>query len=73
MLIKIKVQTNCKKDEVIKKKEDSFLVKVKEKPIEGRANERVLELISGYLKIPLKKVNIYRGGKSSNKILEIKT
>jgi len=72
MLIKIKVQTKCKKEEVIKNKEDSFLVKVKEKPIEGRANERVLFLIANFLNIPIKKVRILRGAKTINKILEIK-
>jgi hypothetical protein len=72
MLIKIKVQTNCKREEIIKKKEDSFLVKVKEKPIEGRANERVLFLISEFLDIPTGKIHIYRGTKTPHKILEIK-
>jgi uncharacterized protein YggU (UPF0235/DUF167 family) len=35
MLIKTKIFPNSRKEEVIKKSEDSFEVKVKEKPVMG--------------------------------------
>lgn len=71
MFIKIKVQTNCKKEGIIKKGEDSFLIKVKEKPIQGKANARILEMISGYLGIEAEKIRIIKGSKTPNKLLEI--
>jgi uncharacterized protein YggU (UPF0235/DUF167 family) len=39
MLIKVKVFAGCKKDEIVKKKDDEFEVRVKEKAEDGRANE----------------------------------
>ena len=71
MFIKIKVQTNCKKEEIIKRGENSFLIKVKEKPIQGRANDRILEMISEHLSIEVKKIRIIKGSKMPNKLLEI--
>ena len=71
MFIKIKVQTNCKKEEIIKRGEDSFLIKVKEKPIQGKANDKVLEMISEHLDIGAKKIRIIKGSKTPNKLLEI--
>jgi len=71
MLIKIKVFPNSKKDEVIKKKEDSFDIKVKEKPIEGKANKKALQLLSLYLKVSEKRIRMVRGSKRRNKVFEI--
>jgi uncharacterized protein YggU (UPF0235/DUF167 family) len=41
MLIKFKVFPNSKKYEIVKKKDDEFEVKVKEKAEEGRVNRAV--------------------------------
>jgi len=48
MLIKVKVFPNSKKEEVIKKSEDSFEIKIKEKPEGGRVNKKALKLLSAY-------------------------
>jgi len=45
MLIKVKVFPNSKKEEVIKKSEDSFEVRVKEKPEKGKANREVVRVL----------------------------
>ncbi len=71
MLIKVKVFPDSKKDEIIKKKEDSFEIKVKERPIEGKANKKALQLLSIYLKVSEKKIRMVRGSKKRNKIFEI--
>jgi uncharacterized protein YggU (UPF0235/DUF167 family) len=44
MLIKVKVTPNSKKDEIIKKKDDKFEVRVKEKAEKGRVNRTVFTL-----------------------------
>ena len=72
MLIKVKVFPNCKKEEVIKKSENGFEVKVKEKPIEGRANQAVFRALAFYFKIPESKIRLIKGFKQRNKIFEIK-
>jgi len=72
ILIKIKVFPCSKKEEIIKKTEDSFEVKVKEKPVRGEANKRVVEVLSLYFKIPKTKVRLVKGFKKRNKIFEIR-
>ncbi|MEO2154962.1 MAG: DUF167 domain-containing protein [Nanoarchaeota archaeon] len=70
MIIKVKVRTNAKKEE-IKKDNDLFIVKVNKAPIDGKANERVIELLSKYFKVPKKNINIIKGHKSKEKLIEI--
>ena len=71
MLIKVKVFPSSKKEEIIKKSEDSFEVKVKEKPERGLANREVIRIISAYFKIPKSKVRLIKGFKERNKIFKI--
>lgn len=70
MLLKIKVHPNSKKNRVLRKAEDSFEVFVRAKPVEGKANDALLDLLSEYLKIPRSKVRLVRGAMSHNKIVE---
>jgi len=71
MLVKVKVFPNSKKQEVIRKTEDSFEVRVKEKPIENKANKSAIELLSLFLKIPKGKIRLIKGSKQKNKIFRI--
>lgn len=71
MLVKVKVTTNCKKEEVIQKAKDSFDIKVRAKPIEGKANEAVTTVLASFLKLPENKIRLVRGSKTRNKIFQI--
>jgi len=72
MLIKVKVKPKSKKDSVIKKAEDEFIVEIKEKPERGLANERALNLLANFLEVDKKKLRIIKGGKERSKIIEIR-
>jgi uncharacterized protein YggU (UPF0235/DUF167 family) len=48
MLVKVKVLSQSSRRGIIKKPDNSFEVRVKEKPIGGRANKAVLELLADY-------------------------
>lgn len=72
MLIKVKVFPDSKKEEIIEKSKDNFKIRVKEKPIEGRANKRVKEMLSDYFRLPGSEVRLIRGSKQRNKIFEVK-
>jgi len=72
MLIKVKVFPNSEKEGVIKKSDDSFEIKVKEKPEKGRANREVVRILSFYFKIPESKIRLIKGFKKRNKIFEVK-
>lgn len=71
MLIKVKVFPNSKKEEVIQKSEDSFQVKVKAKPVEGKANKAVISALALFLKIPENTIRLVRGSKTRNKIFAL--
>ena len=72
MLIKVKVFPNSKREEIIKKSENSFEVKIKEKPEKGKANREVVRILGFYFKIPESRIRLIRGFKKRNKIFEIK-
>lgn len=72
MLIKAKVFPNSKKREIIKKSEDRFEIKIKEKPEKNIANRSVIDALSFYFKVPKSKIKIIKGFKERNKIFEIK-
>ena len=72
MLIRVKVFPNSKKEEIIKKSEDSYEIKIKEKPIKGKANKAVLEALISFFKIPKSKIRLVKGAKKRNKLFKIK-
>jgi len=71
MFLKVKVLPNEKEEEIIKKAEDRFEIKVKEKPENGLANQRVIKLLSSYFNLPKNKIRLIKGAKERNKIFEI--
>jgi len=71
MLIKTKIFPNSKKEEITKKSEDSFEIKVKAKPIQGATNREVLRVLSSYFKIPNSRIKMIKGPKQRNKVFEI--
>jgi len=71
MLIKVKVFPNLKKEEIIKKSEDSFEVRIKEKPERGLANRGVVRILSSFFNISESKIRLIKGFRKRNKIFEI--
>jgi len=71
MLVKVKVFPNSKKEEIIKKKEDRFEIKIKQKPIQGQANQAVKNVLSLYFNLPKKRIKLIKGFRQRNKIFEI--
>lgn len=71
ILLNVKVKPNAKKNEVIKK-EDVYIVYVTASPVDGKANEKMLELLSEFFNEPKSKFKILHGLTSKNKIIELK-
>jgi hypothetical protein len=67
MKVFVSVKTKAKEDKVEKIDEDHFKVKVKELPIDGKANKKVMRLLSNYFKVPLSNITITSGHKGSRK------
>jgi hypothetical protein len=72
MLIKVKVFPCAKEEEIIRKSQDSFEVRIREKPQMGQANKGVVRVLAGYFKVPEGKVRIVKGFREPGKIVEVK-
>lgn len=70
MYIKVKVKTEQKEESFIQsKKEDEFLISVKEEARNGWANERVIEILKRELR--KKNIRLVSGHTSPSKIFSI--
>jgi uncharacterized protein (TIGR00251 family) len=68
--IQVKVKPGSKTEEV-SQEGDSFVVKVKEPPREGRANQAVIRLLAQHFGVPQSQVRILSGFGSRNKVIEV--
>jgi uncharacterized protein (TIGR00251 family) len=71
MRINVRVKPNAGVFGVLKIDENNYEAKVDASPIDGRANERLVELLAEYFGVPESRVRILRGLKSRNKIVEV--
>ena len=71
MRISVKVKTRAKKNHVEKIDDKNFVAFVKELPIEGKANEAVVKILSFYLNIAKSRIKIVSGRRSKNKIVAV--
>ncbi|HQL65122.1 MAG TPA: DUF167 domain-containing protein [bacterium] len=72
MRINIKVKVFASEEKVVQSEKGDITVYVKEPPSEGRANDAVIRILSGYFKVPKSTIRIISGHRSRNKIIEIK-
>jgi len=70
MKIHVKVKPNSRIEEV-SQESDSFIVKVKEPPKEGKANQAVIKLLAEHFDVPQSQVRILSGFRSKNKVIEV--
>ena len=70
MKIQVKVKPNSRSEEV-SREGDSFIVKVKEPPREGKANQAVIRLLAEHLGVPKSRVRIRSGFSSKTKVIEV--
>lgn len=72
MKIFIKAKPGAKKEQMEKISDNSFVVSVKEPPIQGRANSAIISVLAEYFKTSKSNVKIISGHTSRQKIVEIK-
>ena len=71
MKIKVKVKPNSN-TEKLGQEGNSFIVKVKEPPKEGKANQAVIRLLAEHFGVSQSQVRILSGFRSTNKIIEVR-
>jgi uncharacterized protein len=72
MKIIVSIKTNSKVEGVEKISEQEYIVRVNALPVEGKANKRIIELLSEYFDLPKSKVSLVSGQKSKKKVFELK-
>jgi hypothetical protein len=71
MRIKVTVTPNAKVPEIAKLGSNDYRVKVNARASEGKANLRLIEMLSDYFNVPKSRVRILRGLKGRSKEIEI--
>jgi len=71
MKITIRVKPNARKNEVKKIDAGNYIVSVTAPPVEGKANEKVIEVLSEYFGKPKRCITILRGTAVKTKIVEV--
>ena len=71
MKISIRVKVHARKNGVMHLQADKYLVSVTAPPVEGKANEMVIELLAEYFGKPRRCISIVRGIASKEKIVEL--
>lgn len=72
MIIRVKVLPNAKKSEIMKIDENNFRIRVNAPAEDGKANSRLLKILSKYFDTPESSISVLKGFKSRNKLVEIR-
>jgi uncharacterized protein len=71
MKLNVTVKPNARKNEVTRSVDGTLVIRVSVPPIEGKANEKVIEVLSEYLHRPKRSISIVAGFKGRNKVIEV--
>jgi uncharacterized protein (TIGR00251 family) len=69
--ITVKVKPNSRENSIKKLENGSFEVKVSVPPEKGKANQRVIELLSKELKIAKSRITLIKGDTSREKLFDV--
>ncbi|MBM3206052.1 MAG: DUF167 domain-containing protein [Candidatus Staskawiczbacteria bacterium] len=72
MKIIVKAKTNSKENRVEKIDESNYVVYVKERPVDGKANSAIIKILADYFGTKSYFIEIISGDWSKTKIIEIK-
>lgn len=71
MKIFVNAKPNSKENKVTKMDENHFSVRVTAPPVEGKANQAVIELLAEYFHLPKSHVQLLSGQTSKSKVFEV--
>lgn len=71
MIIKVKVITRASQTKIEQQPDGSFKAWLKSAPVEGKANDELVELLADYFKVSKSQINVVKGLKSKNKTIEL--
>ncbi len=71
MKIAISVKPNSGKSEIEELADGSLVVRLKSAPVDGKANEELVRLLSKHFHVPQKSIVIKQGSSGKKKLIEI--
>lgn len=71
MNLEVKVVANAKEEKIEKQDQNKLKIWIKAKPLDGKANKAVINLISESFDVPKSSIRIIKGEKSRDKVIEI--
>jgi len=71
MKIRVKAKPNSRIESIKKITDDFYEVKVSVPPEKGKANARIIEILSEHFKVPKTKISIIKGISGKEKLVEI--
>ncbi len=71
MIISVRITPNAKKPEITKLDGGSYKIKVDAPATDGKANARLIKILSDYFKVSKSSVSIVKGHRSREKVLEV--
>ncbi len=71
MILRVRAKPRSKLECVKEIEKDLYEVAVKEPPEDGRANERIIELLAEHFRVPRSRVKLLRGSTSRLKVFEV--
>jgi uncharacterized protein (TIGR00251 family) len=69
--ITVLVKPNSKKESVTQNEDQSFTVRVNAPPQDGKANQRVIELLSRHFNLPKSSIELLHGASGRKKVFKI--
>ena len=71
MRIYAKVIPRSSQNEIVKISEGEYKIKITAPPVDNQANEKIIEILSEYFKVPKSLVKIVGGKTSRTKIIDV--
>jgi uncharacterized protein (TIGR00251 family) len=73
VILNVKLQPGAREDGIVGIMDDGVLkVRVKAKPVEGKANEGLIKLMAKEFAVPASKIDILSGAASKKKLIKIR-
>lgn len=69
--IQVQVKLKSKKEGVELLEDGSFIVRCNEPPVDGKANKKIIQLLSKFLSIPKSHIELLHGQTSKMKVFKI--
>ncbi len=69
--ISVQVSPNARKSEILSAEGDALRIRLQAQPVDGKANEALIQFIAKKLRTPRKNITITHGLSSKHKLLEI--